>query len=256
MTTRIQENSRFLSCPRHWSAILFGLAAGCASLPALAIEDTGTVGDKRWEINLGTASARTRSGWTIAAPQADFNYGWGDNFQWMAATAWVTVDDNGEKSKSGLGAAVIGGKWRFIDDDTTGFSMSTFPQYSQNLGSSAERRGIVEPGSHLFLPVALGYQQGDLGTYGEISRTFTRQGENEWAYGVKFLHQCATGIECRLELARTHVPNEVRQTTVTAGFKWHLTQSLLLTGGIGREFGKSTDAQENLLVQFGVQILR
>lgn len=234
---------------------MLGLAGVMLVPPALAIEDTDTPGDRRWEINLGTSGARTLGGWCIAAPEVDLNYGWGERVQLMAAASWITLANVGEPSKSGLGAAIVGAKWRFVDQDRVGFAVSTFPQYSWNPAHSAEDRGIVEPGRRLSLPLAIGVRHGDLGVYGEVIRTLVEAAPNQWTYGVKVLHQCATGLECRVELKHTHVPDEVRQTMASAGVKWNLTESLLLKVGLGREFGKRNDAQENLVLQLGVQIL-
>jgi hypothetical protein len=224
--------------------------------PVLAVEDTDTPGDKRWEINFGASGARSMSGWTIGGPELDLNYGWGEHTQLMAAVAWITQTKAGVQNQSGLGAGIIGGKWRFIDQERAGFSMSTFPQYSANLDHDAEGRGIVEPGSRFLLPLTVGYKVGNLGVYGEVSRMFANVAPNESAYGLKLLHQCATGLECRLEIKRMHVPQAASQTLVSAGFKWNLTESFLLRAGIGREFGPREDGQENLQVQLGIQILR
>ena len=224
--------------------------------PARAVEDTDTPGDKRWEINFGTSGARTMSGWAIAAPELDLIYGWGERVQLLAAAARITQAVHGEQRQSGLGAAIIGSKWRFLDQDTAGFSLATFPQYSWNLDHDAELRGIVDPGSRFVLPLTAGYKVGDLGIYAEVSHTFAKEAPHESAYGVKLLHQCAAEIECRLEVKRSRVPQESSQTLVSAGFKWNLSPSVLLRAGFGREFGPRSEGQENLQLQLGLQILR
>ncbi len=231
-----------------WACLLFS--------PVRAVEDTDTPGDKRWEINFGASGARTMSGWNIAVPEMDLNYGWGDRVQLLVAAARITQSLHAEQPQSGLGAAIIGSKWRFLDQDIVGFSLATFPQYSWNLDHDAELRGIVDPGSRFVLPLTAGFKVGDLGMYAEVSRIFAKVTPHESAYGLKLLHQCAIDVECRLEVKRSRLPQESSQTLVSAGFKWNLSPSFLLRAGIGREFGPRSDGQENLQLQLGVQILR
>ena len=256
MNTSGNQDARIApNLARSVTAVL-GLMCAMMFSRAWAIEDTDTPGDRRWEINLGASAARTIGGWSIAAPDADVNYGWGEHVQLIAAVSRITLVRDGVPNKSDIGPGLVGVKWRFIDQEVTGIAMSTFPQYSWNLSSSADQSGTAETGRRLALPLGLGIRHGNLGMYGEVTRTLLETGPNEWRYGVKFLHQCAAGVECRLELERAELPKDARQTMASVGFKWNLTESFLLKAAIGREFCRRSDAQENRVVQLGVQILR
>lgn len=243
---------------RHrWRAIAFllGLALSCGG--AAAVEDTDTPGAGRWEINLGASAVRSDGSWIIARPELDLNLGVGERVQLMAASQWLSVRNQGEPGKSGPGAGALGIKWRFMDQESAGFSLATFPQLGWNLASSSEQRGIVEPGKTLMVPLVAGIRHGALGMYAQAARTLIEDGTDEWSLGFKLLRQdCLRNVECRLELKRTLVPNEAHQTLLGAGFKWSLSESLLLTGGIGRDVGRHGQLAKHLLLQFGVQILR
>src|SRR2546428_9531292 len=130
------------------AAALCGLAALAASAlaqggPPMVTDDPETPGDGHWEINIGAIAARTPGRWTIAAPDADINYGWGDHVQLKVDVPWVTGKDSGQPSRSGVGDADLGLKWRFIDQEQAGFSMSTYPQYTRSVLDSSTRRGIA-----------------------------------------------------------------------------------------------------------------
>jgi hypothetical protein len=45
--------------------------------PPLVTDDPDTPGGGHWENNLAAMATRTSGRWTLAAPDADLNYGWG-----------------------------------------------------------------------------------------------------------------------------------------------------------------------------------
>lgn len=239
--------------PGRCIAALAGLA--CVFHPALATEDTGTPGAGRWEINVDASGSRSSGGWQFNAPGSDFNYGWGDTVQLMAGVPWVIVHPSGQDARSGLGAGTLGIKWRFVEQEKAGFSMSTFPQFTWNVLQSSVRRGIVEPGKQWRLPLQAGIELGEFGLYAEAGRNLVEGGPHESDAGIKVTYPCLSKVECRLELQRSLGADE-RQTTLSVGAKWKLSESLVLKALTGRDIGTSSVAQRNLLFSFGVQILR
>jgi hypothetical protein len=237
------------------AALLALLVAATAAVPAQAVEDTGTPGNGKWEINLGASGIRTSNRWEAAAPEAEINYGLGDQGQVQLNVPFATVHRYGDSSKSGLGASVLGYKWRFFGQEGAGLSMSTFPQYSWNLLPSSVRRGIVAPGRQFLLPLQVGLEQGRTGVFGEIAHNFIEMGADEWSLGVKAKRPCATSIACYIEVERTFVPHEPRETTVRAGMTWDLNQTFAIKGAIGRDFGKSTEDQRHLILSVALQFV-
>ena len=200
-------------------------------------------------------SAHTPGRWEIAAPDADINYGWGDRIQLKVDIPWIFARESGPGWKSGLGAGDFGVKWRFIDQEQSGFSMSTYPQVTRNLLSSSSRRGITAPGKQLLLPVEAATEAGGFGLDAEVGRNFVEHGPDQWLAGVIVAHLCAENVECLVELHETWAPTD-RQTLVNLGVHWKLNDSLAFLAAAGREFGSRTDDRRNSLVYIGFQLLR
>ena len=240
---------------RLWSQIAVLAGLSCTFHSALATEDTGTPGAGRWEINLDVNGSRSSEGWQFNAPSTDFNYGWGDNVQLMAGLPWVIVHPNGQDSRSGLGAGTLGVKWRFVEQEKAGFSMSTFPQFTWNVLQSSVRRGIVAPGKQWRLPLQAGIELGEAALYAEAGRNFIEGGPHESDAGIKLTYPCLSKVECRLELQRSLTAEE-RQTLLSVGVKWKLSESLIVKALAGRDIGASSAAQRNLVFSFGLQFLR
>jgi hypothetical protein len=167
----------------------------------------------------------------------------------------VFVKESGEAWKSGAGAAQVGVKWRFVDIEDSGFSMSTNPQLSWNLRSSSVTRGIASPGRQFFLPVEAATEVGEFGLDAEVGRNFVQQGQDQWIGGVVVAHSCGETIECVGEIHNTWTPHN-SQTLVNLGIHWKLGESLFLLASAGREFGPATDDQARVRFYLGFQFLR
>src|SRR5476649_741466 len=83
--------------------------------PPLVTDDPDTPGNGRWEINLATIATHTAGRWSVAAPDADINFGCGDAVQLTAEIPWTLVTESGCGWDAGLGSAQLGVKWRFLD---------------------------------------------------------------------------------------------------------------------------------------------
>jgi hypothetical protein len=259
-------SSRTLHSPRRcrWIArlaALFGAAVLATSAlaqggPPMVTDDPETPGDGHWEINLGSIATRSPGRWTLAAPDADINYGWGDHVQLKLDVQWATVKADEGPSRSGLGDADLGVKWRFIDKEQAGFAMSIYPQYTRSLLDSSTRRGIASEGHQFFMPVEVATDIGGFGVAAEVGRNFVSDGGgNQWAAGVVAGHECGAERECMFEVRQTTAPG-VHLTLLNAGMHWKLNESLTLLGAAGTEFGSHTDERRRTLVYLGVQVTR
>ena len=239
------------------AVIVLAFVAGRAAAqggPPLVTDDPETPGDNHWEINLAATGDHTSNRWQIAAPDADINYGWGEHVQLKLDVPWNVVQESGEPWKSGLGGTQVGIKWRFIDIEDSGFSMSTYPQFSWNWLPSSVSRGIAAPGRQFFLPVEAATVVGDFGLDAEVGRNFVQDGPNEWVAGVVVAHSCGDKVECVGEIHETSIPHN-SQTLVNLGFHWQWSESLFLLGAAGREFGPSNTDQSRFHFYLGFQIL-
>ena len=230
-----------------------GLAQGG---PPLVTDDPETPGAGKWEINFAAIYERTRAGRTeVALPDIDMNYGWGDYIQLKLDVPWVYARESGESWKAGLGKGDVGVKWRFVDEEKAGFSVSTYPQYTWNILPSSAERGITDTTREFLLPIEISKKVGDVGLDAEIGRNFVSHGSNQWVLGAIVAPKCGEKAECLIEIHETLAPHE-HQTLVNIGMRWKLAESMTLLAAVGREFGTVTDDQRHALVYLGLQVVR
>lgn len=229
--------------------------------PPLITDDPDTPGDGHWEINLVAISQRSLSGKTIAIPDADINYGLGEHIMLKADIPWTLAQQPGEERKSGPGFANYGVKWRFIDEEDVGYSVSTYPQYAHSLTTASINRGIAPAGGQFFLPLEVSGKVNEFDLDMEVGRNFVQNGPNQWEAGVVVGHECAKDVECLIEIRKTLTGSEPgmaanSQTLLNLGFNWKLSESLTLLAAAGKEFGKQTPGQIQSLFYLGIQITR
>ena len=226
--------------------------------PPLVTDDPDTPGNGHWEINVAAIGSHVPGLAQLALPDADINYGWGDHVQLKIDTPWLLSHQDGEGVKTGLGASELGVKWRFLDRETSGFSMSMYPQVSVNFDTSSPRRGLTSSGLQWFLPLEASTEFAGFGLDGEIGRSFGPQVPDTphyWAGGLILSHDCGHQLECLFEVHETLAPQDA-QTLLNLGARLHLGDSLALMGAIGRDVGPRSDDRQDLLFYLGVQILR
>ena len=100
---------------------------------------------------------------------------------------------------------------------------------------------MVERERSVILPLIVGFHAGETGLFIEAGRKLAwNGGEREWAGGVKLLNQCTPRMECRIEFQRRLVSAAAHESTASAGFKFLLSEGLLLVAGVGRDVGTHT----------------
>ena len=243
---------------RRVAAIILSVASVAAFAqggPPLVTDDPETPGDGHWEINLATIGTHTSGRWDLAAPDADINYGWGEHVQLKVDAPLDVVHQSGQPWKAGLGAPDVGVKWRFIDIEDSGFSMSTYPQYTRNWLSSSASRGISARGGQFFLPIEVATVVHEYGLDAEIGPNFVQYGTTQWMLGGIVAHSCGKDLECLVEAHRTFAPDD-SQTLLNVGLHLKLNESAVVLAAVGRQFGQHTDDQQRLLFYLGIQLLK
>jgi hypothetical protein len=240
--------------PRY--RIALGLLLAGLLAQAGATEDTDTPGAGKWEINLAVSGERSGSSREYAVPDADINYGWGEHTQLVLAMPRMLLREPDIGSRSGLGSATAGIKWRLFEHAPSGIALAVFPSYSWNLSSSAARRGLADPGRSIALPLIAGIRRGDTALFAEAGRNLVQYGPDEWLAGLRLTHQCLAVVECRVELDHTREARAPGQTLASVGFKWRVAEQLILQGSVGRDLDPARDESRQLAFMFGVQLLR
>lgn len=243
------------------ASALLGVGAGAARAqggPPLVTDDAETLRGGEWEINLAAIGAFARGRREFAAPNADINYGWGKCVQLKLDLPWTFVHEPGERPKSGLGAANVGIKWRFLgsacdSERRAGVAMSVFPQVEWSWLQSSVSRGITEPGKQFLLPLEASTEIGDYKVAFEVGRNFVEHRADEWVAGTAVARACGW-IECAVEIRARAFPHDT-QVLANLGVRWKIDSLELMLGG-GREWGRRTDDQLRGLVYVGVKLQR
>jgi hypothetical protein len=223
--------------------------------PPVVTDDPDTPGDGHWEINVGAIGEHTRNGWAIAAPDADINYGWGDHVQLKVDVPWTTNHERGEPWKSGLGTGFVGVKWRFIDQENTGFAMSTYPQFGHSILRASTRRGLAGHGSEFFLPIEVSTDLAGFGLAVEAGRNFVQKGADGWEAGVVGAHSCGGAVECIAEAHFSQIGGDW-QTLLNFGVHWKLDEAMKVLAAAGRDLGARSNEQRSGIFYLGLQFTR
>ncbi len=254
-------------CQRATALLLAIFTAGARAQggPPMVTDDPGTPGDGHWEINLGNIDSHAGNAWLIAMPDLDLNYGWGERIQLKMDTPWElrrgpssAAPEAARITASGLGTTEFGVKWRFFDDEQSGWSISTYPQLGNNLHGEAADRGLAAPGRSLFLPVEAAGHLGPVDLDLEAGRLLEQPagdppGKSAWIGGVILAHEFVQGREALFEVRR-EAGGTNPSTLLNLGSRWELGSRYSLMGALGHAFGASSPERSTVLVYLGLQI--
>lgn len=221
--------------------------------PPMVTDDPDTPGDGRWEINLGAIGSHVPGLASVTAPDADINYGWGERLQLRLDVPWMVASRDGAAAVSGLGMPSFGVKWRFLDREQSGVSVSTYPQVFSNWAASSSRRGLSDPGQKFYLPLQASARLGGWGIDGEVGRGFATEVPGYWATGLIVSHDCLAGLECMLEVRETLAPHDI-QTLLNFGTRLRLAESMNLLSALGRDIGPHSADRQDILFYLGLQL--
>ncbi|HSS98898.1 MAG TPA: hypothetical protein VLK33_17805, partial [Terriglobales bacterium] len=211
--------------------------------PPVITDDPGTPGNRRWEINVGFTQEKTLDETNFEVPVLDLNYGAGDHIQLNFEIPYALQNANSDVS-AGLGNSKVGVKWRFMDEDKRGVSVSTYPHIIWNNPSNSVRRGLVDDGWQVFLPIEFSKQLGKFQINGEAGYNIQQRLSNEVWLGVVTGYQATHRVELLGELhtigARRFAENE---SVFDLGSRIKLNKLNTLLFAAGRSLPGSTDGQ-------------
>jgi hypothetical protein len=223
--------------------------------PPLLTDDPDTPGDKNWEINVAFTLDKRPTESTYETPLIDLNYGVGENIQLKYEVPWLVLHEQGDGTKSGLGNSLVGVKWRFLDEDKSGVNMSVYPQIEFNPPTSSARRGLVDEGTNVLLPVEVSKKFGPVLVNGELGYTIRQHDDDEWFYGLICGYQLQENLTFLGEIHGS-ATNEFKTNEVVfnIGTQWDFTKRYGLLASAGRSFSRATSDEPNLLLYLGLQI--
>jgi hypothetical protein len=237
---------------------LFAAALSLAAAPAraqggppLVTDDPGTPGSGNWEVNVAVTLDRASPSSTWGVPLVDANYGWGERLQFKLEMPLTVVSD-GAGTRGGIGNPLVGVKWRFLDEETAGVAVSTYPQFGFNLVPSSADRGLVESETRFLLPVSAAKTIGPVAVNVEAGRLF-ESGGGEWVWGLALGHVFGK-VEALAEVFGIHGDDaDARQVVVNLGGRVPVSaaSTLLVSGGWSLPSG---DGQRHSYAYVGLQL--
>jgi hypothetical protein len=225
--------------------------------PPFLTTDPGTPGNGNWEINIGAMVSRDAGGSSAyQLPQLDINFGLGDRIQLSYQIPYVVQSASGAAQQSGWGNALVGVKWRFLDQGDEGWRVSTFPQVESAGSALAQRQGIAIAGPRLLLPLEVARKLGPLDVNLEVGYFFPRNGPDERFVGLIVGHEFTARLELDGEVyadrASGALPNE---TTLDFGLRYKLHPAFILLCMAGRSVSGDSAGHTQFMGYLGVQIL-
>ena len=219
-------------------------------------DDPGTPDYRHWEINFALVTQHSRDGTRSSdLPLLDINYGATERLQIKYEIPWLIASEPGQSSRAGLGNSNFGLKWRFFDDAADGgLAISTFPQLEFNNPTSSRRRGLVDSGSTLLLPVEVQGKLGGLEWNAELGRNFAAQGDDDWIYGLVLGREINERLELMVELhGEGHFSRTADEWVANVGARVKLTPHETLLVSAGRSVNHLHGAELTFIGYLGLQ---
>jgi len=231
--------------------------------PPMLTDDPGTPGSGHWELNFSTIAQREAGSTELEIPYLDLNYGVGDTGQVTLQVFWEYERPPSGPTENGLGASVLGYKWRFFDQGDKGWQVATFPQCTFLIpGSNSGRRGLASPDPGLLLPIEVGRDFGPFSANLEVGRILGPQGRADqigvgggWLAGMVLGRTVAPGVEIDAEV-HTQTSSDPRQAewTFNAGTRIDTSRNTTILFSVGRDLRNTLSPRVSFLSYMGFQV--
>jgi hypothetical protein len=224
--------------------------------PPMITDDPGTPGPGKWENNVALAFEHRSGETAYDIPAIDLNYGVGEHIQLTLQTAPVILKRDEHGPVGGLGGTEAAVKWRFLDEEKSGFDVSMFPRVIFNVLQASVRRGIAEDGTRFQIPFQVARTFGRWHADAEFGPLASSVGRSEWLYGVVAGFDVTKATMLMAELHGTSRMNFDRDVlTVNFGIRQTLTERAILIASLGHEVRTPADLPLAFIGYCGVQFL-
>jgi len=238
--------------------VLLGCPPGALAQggPPYLTTDPGTPGDANWEINLGAMATHASGATAWQLPQLDINFGIGERIQLTYQQSYLLVGGTAAPQVSGWGNALLGVKWRFLDQGEGGWQLSAFPQFETAGSARAQRDGIAGDGPRWLLPVEVARRIGPLDVNLEVGYYVPRNGAYERFAGLVIGRQLSDRLELDGELYADRASGQPPDdTTLDLGFRYKLSAAFIVLGMAGRSISGDAAGHTQFMGYLGLQIL-
>jgi hypothetical protein len=213
--------------------------------PPLDVDDPNTPGCNGWEINIVTSGDLGKA-MSFETPLFDINYGIGDNIQLKVEAPFQFTRSDGV-TRSGVGAAEVGIKHRFFEDESREMTIAVYPQLEFGIPGTAAAADGESP--LIKLPVLLSTRVGET-RKGDVMITanlgYNRSTSPDTpdflsaAFGIGFplTSSIAMMVEGTTEQSLGNNMTGVRESLYksNAGFLGKISSHLLWFGAVGESY--------------------
>jgi len=212
--------------------------------PPLDVDDPNTPGCNGWEVNIVT-SGELGKAMSFETPLFDINYGIGDNIQLKVEAPFQLTRSEGV-TRSSVGAAEIGIKHRFFDDESRDMTIAVYPQVEFGIPGTA---AADEDSALVKLPVLLSTKvgetaKGNVMITANVGYNLTTGAETpdfiSAAFGIGFplTSSIAMMVEGTTEQSLGSNMGGVREAVykANAGFLGKINSHLLWFGAVGESY--------------------
>jgi hypothetical protein len=218
-------------------------------------DDPGTPGPGHWENNIAIAFEHRPHETAYDLPALDLNYGLGEHIQLTLQGGPVLLKRSGHGLIGGLGGTEAAVKWRFLDEEKSGFDVSMFPRVIFNITQSSVRHGLAEDGTRFQIPFQVAKTFGRFHADAEFGPLASTLGRSEWIYGIAGGVELAKTTMLMAELHGTSRMNFTRDILIANfGLRHQLTDARILIASIGHEL-RDPDQARSFIGYLGVQLL-
>jgi hypothetical protein len=231
----------------------------CAGRPPMLTDDPGTPGNGHWEINIASQLTTVDGSQlnTIQAPYFDINYGLGEHTQLKVETGWITSTGNESGAKSGGDIVLTGVKYRFLDEETFGASVATYPQFQFHSFYTTDDPQLIDPGQQFFLPIEVSKTLGNWEINPEVGYLYTSTTAvpRELVSGIVLAFEKAKPFEPLFEIhAITNLDGSGTQTLFNGGLRYTLNAQMNLIASLGRTAKNFVNQNNQLEAYLGIQL--
>lgn len=221
----------------------------------MVTDDPGTPGDHHWEINIAGLLAASSNQQLLQFPYFDINYGLGERLQLKLETGWLISKNNVPTTHSGADTALVGVKYRFLDEERAGVSISTYPQFQFHHFFSSNDPELVAAGNQYILPFEFSKTFGAWEINPELGYLYGTVVSNEIFYGTVIAYEKLKPWE---PLAEVHVNTDVDGTGSTTllnlGFRYSLSPKANLLAALGHTVTHTVGSSTELDAYLGLQL--
>lgn len=235
--------------------------------PPLDVDDPGTPGCNKWEINLLTNGDFTRAENKFELPLLDINFGIGDNLQ-LKYEVPMEKTQSSESSHSNVGNSKVGVKYMFFEDEESKLQVAFYPQMDfVTPGPKDSNIDLESSGNIVTLPFLLSKKigetkKGDVMLTANVGYNISSRADTKnsvfllTGIGMPLLKKISMMGELSTEQALKKNSDDIREQLVKANFGLvaPINKRFFLYGSLGRSLF-SSDGEKHTYALAGIRFV-